>query len=72
MIRTLLLFSVLCILLLSSIGSAELMEPNKDILTINSDGELIKVFGPNSFYFNGSGFENPVSLVNGTLKIGGS
>ena len=72
MIRTLLLFSVLCILLLSSIGSAELMEPNKDILTINSDGELIKVFGPNSFYFNGAGFEHPVALVNGTLKIGGS
>ena len=72
MIRTLLLFSVLCILLLSSIGSAELIEPNKDILTINSDGELVKVFGPNSFYFNGSGFENPVALVNGTLKIGGS
>ena len=72
MIRTLLLFSVFCILLLSSIGSAELMEPNKDILTINSDGELIKVFGPNSFYFSGAGFENPVALVNGTLKIGGS
>ena len=72
MIKMLLMFSMLCALLLSSCGSAELMEPNKDILTINSDGELIKVFGPNSFYFNGSGFENPVSLVNGTLKIGGS
>lgn len=72
MIKTLLLFSMLCTLLLSSCGSAELMEPNKDILTINSDGELIKVFGPNGFYFNGTGFENPVALVNGTLKIGGS
>ena len=72
MIKTLLMFSMLCALLLSPCGLSDMLEPNKDILTINSDGELIKVFGPNSFYFNGSGFENPVALVNGTLKIGGS
>ena len=72
MIKTLLLSSMLCALLLSSCGSAELMEPNKDILTINSDGELIKVFGPNSFFFDGAGVEHPVININCTLKIGGS
>ena len=63
---------MLCALLLSFVGVSELIEPHKDILTINSDGELIKVFGPNSSYFSGAGFEHPVVLVNGTLKIGGS
>ena len=63
---------MLCALLLSFVGASELIEPHKDILTINSDGELIKVFGPNSFYFSGAGFEHPVINVNGTLKIGGS
>ena len=72
MMRTAFSLCMLSVLFLSSVGVGDLIEPNNDILTINSDGELIKVFGPNGFYFNGAGFENPVINVNGTLKIGGS
>ena len=71
MIRTLLICSMLSVLLLSSCGLSDIIEPNKDILTTNADGELVKIFGPSGFYFDGKGFENPVCMINGTMKIGG-
>ena len=71
MINKLLVLSMLSVLLLSSIGCGEVISPNKDILTTNSDGELVKIFGPSGFYFDGKGFEKPVCMINGIMKIGG-
>ena len=71
MINKLLVLSMLSVLLLSFSGCGEVISPNKDVLTTNSDGELVKIFGPSGFYFDGKGFEKPVCVINGTMKIGG-
>ena len=63
-------FFMLCVFSLSVFGSGEVIEPNNHVMTTNSDGELVKIFGPSSFGFDGMGFNNPVALINGTLKIG--
>ena len=49
---------------------AEDFFPPLDIMRTNHWGELITIFSPHSFYFDGEGFDSPVKYHNGTAKIG--
>lgn len=60
MTRYSLLF-MLCVFSLFVVGCGEVVEPNNHVMTTNVDGELVKIFGPSSFNFDGSGFNNPVA-----------
>ena len=60
----------LCIVFLTMPVLSDDIFPNSDVIITNAHGELITIFSPHSFYFDGRGFEDPVKAVNGTLQIG--
>jgi hypothetical protein len=60
----------LCLVLLSVPVLADSHFPLSDLTLRNSDGEIITLWSPHSFYFDGSGFEKPVQYRNGTALIG--
>jgi hypothetical protein len=63
------IISLSLLVFLAVSASALQVDPAKDILTKNADGEIVKIFGPSSFYFDGAGFESPVKYVDGTAKV---
>jgi len=63
MILTVLLF-------LGGAAMAEEIEPGEDILTINSDGEIVPIFSIDA-WLNDVTFKEPVTIQNGTAVIGG-
>ena len=62
-------FLCLLALLVVPVGADDFF-PGLDIVRANHLGELITIFSPHAFYFDGQGFESPVKYQNGTAKIG--
>lgn len=67
-----LLLSLAVLLILGGCCLAEVITPSTDVLTRDVDGAYLKIFGPSSFYFDGHGFAQPITILNGTALIGGS
>jgi hypothetical protein len=68
MMKTILI--ALVILLLAGLGMAEQIRGDQ-VLTKNIDGEYVVIFGVTpGMFFDGSGFSDPVTYVNGVAKIG--
>ena len=63
------LFLCLLALLAVPVGADDFF-PTLDLMHTNHWGELITIFSPHSFYFDGEGFNSPVRYQNGTAKIG--
>ena len=63
------LFLCLLALLAVPVGADDFF-PGLDIMHENHWGELITIFSPHTFYFDGEGFNSPVRYQNGTAKIG--
>ena len=61
---------VLALLFLGGVAFAEEIEPGEDILTVNSDGEIISIFSIDA-WLNDVEFKKPAVLVNGSYQIGG-
>ena len=66
--KTLLVLGLLFLLVAPTV--AEDFFPTLDIMRTNHWGELVTIFSPHTFYFNGEGFGSPVKYMNGTAKIG--
>ena len=63
---------VLALLLFcGAVAVAEEIEPGEDILTVNSDGEIIPIFSIDA-WLNEVEFKKPVLYENGTAIIGGA
>lgn len=69
--RKILAILVLGAMILSMGAMAESIRPNTDVLMQNADGEYVTIFGPGNFWFADGQFPNPVTMVNGTARIGG-
>ena len=61
---------VLALLFLGGVAFAEEIEPGEDILTVNSDGEIIPIFSIDA-WLDSVQFVKPVVYQNGTALIGG-
>ena len=61
---------VLAVMLFLSVAMAEEIEPGEDILTVNSDGEIVPIFSIPAWQDDVT-FANPVVVHNGTARIGG-
>ncbi len=61
---------VLALLFLGGAAVAEEIEPGEDILTVNSDGEIVPIFSIPA-WLDDVTFANPVAMQNGTALIGG-
>ena len=62
---------VLALLLFcGGVAFAEEIEPGEDILTVNSDGEIVPIFSIPAWQ-NEITFAHPVAMQNGTALIGG-
>lgn len=64
------LIALLVLLFLGS-AMAEEIEPGEDILTVNSDGEIIPIFSI-AAWLDSVQFVKPVLYENGTAIIGGA
>ena len=62
---------VLALLFLGGVAFAEEIEPSEDILTVNSDGEIIPIFSI-AAWLDSVQFVKPVVYENGTAIIGGA
>lgn len=54
-----------------AVAVAEEIEPSEDILTVNSDGEIVPIFSIPAWESEIT-FANPVDYENGTAIIGGA
>ena len=64
------IFALALVLLAGNVAALS-FQPCTDIMTYNSDGEYVKIFGPGNFWYDDGQFPNPVYIRNGTAYIGG-
>jgi hypothetical protein len=58
-------------MLFLGVAFAAQIDPGEDELMVNSDGEIIEIFGIDPWLSDTVSFPNPVEMQNGTAVIGG-